>query len=97
MCVDKEQLEKLKKNTLSLSTGKSKTTGKFRENGLPVFERLPPEETLKGKRLTAKETYSCLSEDEFSHYSLEAFFNIESWDDYVDYMSSDLKINKRSK
>jgi len=37
-----------------------------------------------------------LEEDEFSHYNLETFFNIESWDDYVDYMSSDLKVNKRS-
>jgi len=96
MCIDKEQLERLKKHTLSLSTGKSRTTGEYRDNGLPVFEKLPPEETLKGKRLTANETYSCLEEDEFSHYDLETFFNIESWDDYVDYMSSDLKVNKRS-
>lgn len=96
MCVDKEQLERLKKHTLSLSTGKSRTTGQYRENGLPIFERLPDEERLKGKNLTASETFGCLDENEFSHYNLENFFNIESWDDYLDYMSSDLKNNKSS-
>tara|TARA_R110000824_G_scaffold65554_1_gene170658 strand:- start:433 stop:1239 length:807 start_codon:yes stop_codon:yes gene_type:complete len=93
MCVNKDTLINLKKHVLSNSTKMYKASEQLNKSGIPV-ELLPREERYKGKKLTMEEVYACLNKGDFDTYELDWFYNVISWQNYRQYITSNKEIKR---
>lgn len=92
ICVDKNDIDLLKKHVISNSNKKYREVTKFSKDNRNWYEELPKEEQFKGTRLTMQEVFSCLDKDSFDKYELKWFYDIHNWKQYEEYMRSDKKI-----
>ena len=93
LCINKQTLINLEKHVLSNSTKMYKSSEQLSKSGIPV-ELLPREERYRGKKLSMKEVYGCLDKEQFDCYDLSWFYNVTSWQDYREYISSGKEVKR---
>jgi hypothetical protein len=92
ICVDKEDIDTIKRHVIANSNKKHRQIAPFGKGGSDWFEELPKEEQFKGTRLTMKEVLSCLDKDSFDSYELDWFYDVQNWQQYSEFMASGKKI-----